>query len=79
MDQWHPVERAMFPIYFARREQRKLEYLKLWELGAATAGGPGLGRNWDGTPNEKTKVDWDKITFPFESEHAHGHEKSAHH
>jgi len=78
LDQWHPIEKAMFPIYFARREQRKLEYLKLWELGTATTGGPGLGRNYDGTPSDK-KVDISKITFPFESAHGHGHEDSKHH
>jgi len=44
LDYWSPLEKAQYPYYFARREQRKLEYLKLWEMGAATAGGPGVGR-----------------------------------
>lgn len=30
-DYWHPLEKAQYPYFFARREQRKLEYLKLYE------------------------------------------------
>jgi len=28
---WHPLERAQYPEYFARRHQRKLEYIERWE------------------------------------------------
>jgi len=28
---WHPLERQQYPEYFARREQRKKEYIKRWE------------------------------------------------
>jgi NADH dehydrogenase (ubiquinone) 1 beta subcomplex subunit 9 len=28
---WHPLERAQYPEYFARREQRKKEYIERWE------------------------------------------------
>ncbi|RWS07364.1 NADH dehydrogenase [ubiquinone] 1 beta subcomplex subunit 9-like protein [Dinothrombium tinctorium] len=31
LDYWHPLEKAQYPHYFARREQRKLEYIKLYE------------------------------------------------
>ncbi|XP_057655071.1 NADH dehydrogenase [ubiquinone] 1 beta subcomplex subunit 9 [Diorhabda carinulata] len=31
LDYWHPLEKAQYPEYFARREQRKKEYVKLWE------------------------------------------------
>ncbi|XP_044263198.1 NADH dehydrogenase [ubiquinone] 1 beta subcomplex subunit 9-like [Tribolium madens] len=31
IDHWHPLEKAQYPEYFARREQRKREYVKLWE------------------------------------------------
>ncbi|XP_015787933.1 NADH dehydrogenase [ubiquinone] 1 beta subcomplex subunit 9 [Tetranychus urticae] len=31
LDYWHPLEKAMYPYYFARREQRKQEYIKLFE------------------------------------------------
>lgn len=31
VDYWHPLEKAEYPEYFARREQRKAEYIKLWE------------------------------------------------
>jgi NADH dehydrogenase (ubiquinone) 1 beta subcomplex subunit 9 len=31
VDYWHPLEKAQYPEYFARREQRKREYIKLWE------------------------------------------------
>jgi len=31
MDYWHPMEKAQYPEYFARREQRKKEYIELWE------------------------------------------------
>lgn len=28
LDYWHPLEKAMYPKYFARREQMKDEYVK---------------------------------------------------
>merc|ERR1712212_86784 len=31
LDYWHPMEKAAYPDYFARREQRKLEYIEWWE------------------------------------------------
>lgn len=31
LDYWHPLEKARYPHYFARREQRKLEYIRLYE------------------------------------------------
>lgn len=31
LDYWHPLEKAMYPEYFARREERKKEYVKWWE------------------------------------------------
>ena len=31
MDCWHPLEKAQYPHYFARRELRKLESVKFWE------------------------------------------------
>ncbi|GLV36456.1 NADH dehydrogenase (ubiquinone) B22 subunit [Carabus blaptoides fortunei] len=31
LDYWHPLEKAQYPEYFARREQRKQEYIQLWE------------------------------------------------
>lgn len=31
LDYWHPLEKAQYPEYFARREQRKQEYVKLWQ------------------------------------------------
>lgn len=33
LDYWHPLEKAQFPYYFARREQRKKEFLAAWEKG----------------------------------------------
>ncbi|KAL1513570.1 hypothetical protein ABEB36_002967 [Hypothenemus hampei] len=40
VDYWHPLEKAQYPEYFARREQRKKEFIKLWEqqYGKSTAG-----------------------------------------
>lgn len=32
LDYWHPLEKAQYPEYFARREQRKKEYLAKWDL-----------------------------------------------
>ena len=32
LDYWHPLEKAQYPEYFARREQRKKEYLEKWDL-----------------------------------------------
>jgi len=31
IDFWHPLEKARYPEYFARREQRKQEYIERWE------------------------------------------------
>lgn len=31
MDTWHPLERAQYPEYFARRDQRKREFIERWE------------------------------------------------
>jgi len=31
IDTWHPAEKAQYPDYFARREQRKKEYIAMWE------------------------------------------------
>ncbi|ODM91109.1 NADH dehydrogenase [ubiquinone] 1 beta subcomplex subunit 9 [Orchesella cincta] len=31
LDYWHPLEKAQYPEYFARREQRKKEYVDMWE------------------------------------------------
>jgi NADH dehydrogenase (ubiquinone) 1 beta subcomplex subunit 9 len=31
LDCWHPLEKARYPDYFAKREQRKKEYLKIWD------------------------------------------------
>ncbi|KAJ2952182.1 hypothetical protein O0L34_g4462 [Tuta absoluta] len=30
LDYWHPLEKAQYPNYFATREKRKCEYIKLW-------------------------------------------------
>ncbi|VVC98934.1 NADH dehydrogenase [ubiquinone] 1 beta subcomplex subunit 9-like [Leptidea sinapis] len=30
LDYWHPLEKAQYPEYFARRECRKMEYIDLW-------------------------------------------------
>ncbi|KAF2883544.1 hypothetical protein ILUMI_22608 [Ignelater luminosus] len=31
LDYWHPLEKAQYPEYFARRELRKKEFIKNWE------------------------------------------------
>ncbi|XP_044744411.1 NADH dehydrogenase [ubiquinone] 1 beta subcomplex subunit 9 [Coccinella septempunctata] len=31
LDYWHPLEKAQYPEYFAKREEMKKEYVKLWE------------------------------------------------
>lgn len=30
MDRYHPLEKAQYPYYFAKREEMKEEYIKLW-------------------------------------------------
>ncbi|XP_018335739.1 NADH dehydrogenase [ubiquinone] 1 beta subcomplex subunit 9-like [Agrilus planipennis] len=30
VDYWHPLEKAQYPDYFARREERKKEFIKNW-------------------------------------------------
>lgn len=32
LDYWHPLEKAQYPDYFARREVRKKEFLAKWDL-----------------------------------------------
>lgn len=31
LDYWHPLEKAQYPDFFAKREQRKQEYVAWWE------------------------------------------------
>jgi len=31
LDYWHPKEKEQYPEYFAKREQRKKEYVEMWE------------------------------------------------
>ncbi|PSN47288.1 NADH dehydrogenase [ubiquinone] 1 beta subcomplex subunit 9 [Blattella germanica] len=31
LDYWHPVEKAQYPEYFARRELRKKQFVEMWE------------------------------------------------
>lgn len=31
MDWYHPLEKAQYPYYFAKREAMKEEYIKLWK------------------------------------------------
>lgn len=31
LDSWHPLEKAQYPKYFAKREERKKEYIAMWE------------------------------------------------
>ncbi|XP_013191756.1 NADH dehydrogenase [ubiquinone] 1 beta subcomplex subunit 9 [Amyelois transitella] len=33
LDYWHPLEKAQYPEYFARREKRKCEYIEKWRSG----------------------------------------------
>ncbi|XP_062548140.1 NADH dehydrogenase [ubiquinone] 1 beta subcomplex subunit 9 [Armigeres subalbatus] len=39
LDYWHPLEKAQFPEYFARREKRKEEYVVWWEKQYGKASG----------------------------------------
>ncbi|XP_013138263.1 PREDICTED: NADH dehydrogenase [ubiquinone] 1 beta subcomplex subunit 9 [Papilio polytes] len=31
LDYWHPLEKAQYPEYFKKREQRKKEFIAMWE------------------------------------------------
>uniref|UniRef100_A0A2A4JFX2 NADH dehydrogenase [ubiquinone] 1 beta subcomplex subunit 9 n=1 Tax=Heliothis virescens TaxID=7102 RepID=A0A2A4JFX2_HELVI len=31
IDYWHPLEKAHYPEYFKRREERKKEFIAMWE------------------------------------------------
>ncbi|KAM3961343.1 NADH dehydrogenase [ubiquinone] 1 beta subcomplex subunit 9-like [Aphomia sociella] len=31
LDYWHPLEKAQYPEYFKKREQRKKEFVAMWE------------------------------------------------
>lgn len=40
MDNYHPLEKAQYPYYFAKREAMKEEYLKLWKKKMVKPGSP---------------------------------------
>ncbi|CAG2100186.1 unnamed protein product [Medioppia subpectinata] len=40
-DHWHPLEKARYPYYFAKRELRKKQYIQLWEKGNHNTGHTG--------------------------------------
>jgi len=40
MDQWHPLEKAQYPSYFAMRDIRKREYIERYEKEFGTTGLP---------------------------------------
>ncbi|XP_026499408.1 NADH dehydrogenase [ubiquinone] 1 beta subcomplex subunit 9 [Vanessa tameamea] len=31
LDYWHPLEKAQYPEYFKKREERKKEFIAMWE------------------------------------------------
>ncbi|CAH2216635.1 jg26601 [Pararge aegeria aegeria] len=31
LDYWHPLEKAQYPEYFKKREERKKEFVAMWE------------------------------------------------
>merc|ERR1712002_51332 len=37
IDYWHPKEKEVYPEYFARREERKKEFIKFWQDNYANA------------------------------------------
>lgn len=39
MDTYHPLEKAQYPYYFAKREQMKEEYIKMWKKKMMTPRG----------------------------------------
>lgn len=41
LDYWHPLEKAQYPDYFARREQRKKQFLDMWDLQHGKGTGDG--------------------------------------
>ena len=47
MDNYHPLEKAQYPYYFAKREQMKKEYIEMWTKKMIKPGvedaGPGGG------------------------------------
>ena len=53
LDMWHPIERAQYPEYFARRHQRKLEYIERWQKKYGSA--------------EEDKKKLEEIYGPFDS------------
>jgi len=43
LDYWHPMEKARYPYYFARREQRKEEYIRKFEATYGVAAEEAVG------------------------------------
>lgn len=40
LDLWHPLEKAQYPHYFAKREARKKELVAMWERNQSKNSGP---------------------------------------
>lgn len=47
LDYWHPLEKAQYPEYFARREKRKEEYVTWWEKQYGKATATDSHHHWD--------------------------------
>jgi NADH dehydrogenase (ubiquinone) 1 beta subcomplex subunit 9 len=70
LDYWHPLEKAAYPHYFARREQRKIEYVKLWEsrYGRPAVADTGVEMHANYGNEAEPKTDEERKYGPFTNE-----------
>lgn len=52
LDYWHPLEKAAYPEYFARREKRKEEFVSWWEKTYGKPDAKDLGHHQVNYQNE---------------------------
>jgi len=66
LDYWDLHEKAVYPYYFARREQRKAEFIKMWEnkYGLPAEKEYGITKYQDYNPPEPS-TDEQKMYGPF--------------
>ena len=65
LDYWHPLEKARYPYYFARREAAKQELLQLYEKMYGTNPEVAIGTTVYQEYTEEPATDEEKMYGPF--------------
>ncbi|KAI1285491.1 NADH dehydrogenase [ubiquinone] 1 beta subcomplex subunit 9 [Halotydeus destructor] len=65
LDYWHPIAKAQYPHYFAKREQRKIEFLKMWETRHNKPAALDMGITEHGRYQDEPATEDEKKYGPF--------------